>query len=623
MEIYKITATCANDATIHEIVYLPENFEGIKITQKFNWINPVGYTAKFSLETMRVILGDKTWLDNIFDTYIFQSDVTLAIYKLNATATAYEFKSNFKIDFESYTKLGVYSEFALKSVSCIDFYNEIKGAATNFDGVTNINTPATQLFINYISLKNNSGLFHGNNTAEIALEENNTSKVYNGDMAIYNDVCEAYQFYRGGDGAADIVLSATGDLTTFFDWSGGTLTLAVKIYRNTFDDPILELGRKTVNYGTSAVIPIDLKKTKLSDFAFTEYDFLFVGIEASSVSCTLTNILGNFSLELYVKTELPANEFVRRVPYLTSETIINQIFDNQATIEEGLKSVGVSSAQTILKRLNYISLIPKDFLNDFCLANGAMVNFKIDGTVDIAKISTFFSTLLDKSNAILIEDFKDLEISADSSLNFAGVSVGMEQKDYEVYTYFNDWNKILTFKQAGRNASEILNIALAKYRVDFSGILDFLNKLSSSTTQTASDMFLFNQAFTGRSTTEGYVYDLCTPRDILENWRTFLSFIFYNFGKDTLEFSSNDGDEFNLQIAGVNQFDDFVFSGTDPKILPVQVSFTCLLSDVDFTENILKLTNGDEEMFIFVTEAETTDKLSEQKIKGNLIYFAS
>ena len=63
----------------------------------------------------------------------------------------------------------------------------------------------------------------------------------------------------------------------------------------------------------------------------------------------------------------------------------------------------------------------------------------------------------------------------------------------------------------------------------------------------------------------------------------------------------------------------------------LKINLTCLIENVDFTENILKIANNGympvetfgEYLYIFVTEAETTDNLSEQKIKGNLIFFAS
>ena len=46
MELYKLTATIKNHtpATIFEFELLPENFEGVKISQSFSFVNPIGYT---------------------------------------------------------------------------------------------------------------------------------------------------------------------------------------------------------------------------------------------------------------------------------------------------------------------------------------------------------------------------------------------------------------------------------------------------------------------------------------------------------------------------------------------------------------------------------------------------
>jgi hypothetical protein len=66
-----------------------------------------------------------------------------------------------------------------------------------------------------------------------------------------------------------------------------------------------------------------------------------------------------------------------------------------------------------------------------------------------------------------------------------------------------------------------------------------------------------------------------------------------------------------------------VLSGTNPKILPLTAELTCLITDTDFTSKILNVVYEGEEIYIFVTEAQTTDNLDEQKIKGNLIQFPS
>jgi hypothetical protein len=603
--------------------WIPENFEGVKILQKFSFINPIGYTPTASIDTMRAIDTDKIWLDSIFDLYGLESYVTIAIYKLNATATDYVIKATFRIDFESYLKFDYYSEFALKSVSCIDQYNEMKSTAKNFTGVAQLVLPTSQVYINYISVKKDMGGINLDGTGYIDLIENEDSKVYNDDVSIFPEYKVLYKFDRGIDGPCDIAYIASGNMVIRFS-SSSSATVTIKVYRANGDavytDPIITLATKAF-VGNSTTVLFDVEKTIIRDFAFTYQDFLFIGIEVTG-GLRVTRVIGSLSTELYVETEVLANQFSRKIPYLTAETILNEVFNDQITIETALKSIGVTSSQSILKRLNYISLIPKDFMTDFCVANGAILNFKTDGTVDLAKISTYFETLLDKDNAIEVTYFQNVEIGADTTLNFASVSAGMEQKEYQVYTYLNNWNKILTFLQSGRAASENLNLALTKFRVDYSGILDYVNKMSSSSTDTSTDLFLFDPAFTPRSTDEGFIYDQFTPRDILTNWRTFLEFCFYNYGFDALELSANGGDDFDLEIEpGYHQFDNFTLSGDNPRILPIKISFSCLISDTDFTESILKINHNSVDLYIFVTEAETTDNLEEQKIKGNLIYF--
>jgi hypothetical protein len=635
MELYKIIATCTNytgTGNPRTFDWIPENFEGVKILQKFNFINPIGYTPTASVETMKAILSDKIWLDAIFDTYGLESVVNIAIYKLNATATDYTLKATFSVDFESFVKKDHYSEFALKSVSCIDQYNQTKNTAINFTGAVQLALPTTQNFINYISVQKSTGEVSGDNTGFLNLEANGDSKFFNRDSALYAKDKYLYEFNEVAPGLTDIKISAKGVLYVNFPISGVSATAKTyaKVYKNDYSNPIVTLGEVTGLESGGSIIVTETEWIKVADIAFEEGDIFFVGVQLDDVSVVLTEITGDFSVEMYVKTVLEFNIFDQKIYYLTAETVLNDIFNDKITIETGLDDIGITSAQSIMRRLNYISLTPKDFITDFCAANGAIINFKNDGTVEMAKISTYFAALLDTANAVEVVDFQNVEIGYDTALNFASISVGMEQKKYDVLTYFNDWNKVLTFSQAGRAASENYNLTLTKFRCDLSGIIDFVTKTSKTSTDTSTDLFIFDPAFTARSTDEGFIYDAFTPRDFLDNWRTFLSFIFYNFGKDNLVLSSNSGDDFNLEIEpGYNQFDNFAFSGTDPKILPLKIDFTCLIENVDFTEKILKIANNGympaetfgDFLYIFVTEAETTDNLSEQKIKGNLISF--
>jgi len=626
MELYQIIATCDNyegEGNPRTFDRTPENFKGVKITQKFNWINPIGYTPTFAVDTMKIILADKAWLDAIFDLYGLESIVDIAIYKLNSTATAYELKSTFAVDFESYEKQDHFSEFSLKSISCIDDYNQTKSTARNFTGATELSLPTTQNFINYVSVKKLLGVVNEDHTGYLELTENETSKVYNDDTAI-DDIYEkmAYQFDRGEAGAADLAYRSSGNLLVSFSSAPSGVDIYVKLYKNDYSNPVATIATAPLTaLSTSETIEFDVKKVVIRDFAYDDLNFLFVGVELSNTGMTITDISGEFSLEMYVRTEIEANQYDRSIYYLTAEAILDEIFNDQATIEASLKTIGVTSAQSIMKKLSYMTLTPKDFLTDFCAAAGAIVNFKNDGTVEIAKISTYFTALLNVASAETITDFKNVVIGYDETLNFASVSTGMEAKKYDVMTYFNDWNKIMTFKQADREASENLNLTLTKFRSDFSGILDFVNKMSATSTDSSTDLFLFDPSFTGQSSVDGTIYDIFKPRDILTNWSQFLEFCFYNFSKDTLVVSSADNDDFNLQQEGFGQLDDYVFSTDNAKILPLKIEFSCLITDTDFTEKILKITHNSVDLYIFVTEAQTTDNLEEQKIKGNLIYF--
>lgn len=631
MELYKIIATCQNfvSENVRTFDFVPENFEGANIMQKFSWVNPMGFTPKFSISTMKAIEDDKVWTDNIFDLYGLESVIEITVYKLNSTGNDYALNSTFLIDFESYLKFDVYSEFALKSISVIDGYNLTKNTDKNYPNTHIANIPSTKNYINFVSLAMDSIEVVDVNEVLLNFIQNDESKIHNSDSALYANVADTrtgpeivYKFNRSSSGTTTIALVASGMVSVSYADTGIPMTVFINLYKNDTNTLIATIFQEEVSADGRDILSIDIPKTKISNIAFANQDVFFVEVTTDAPGTVFYDVDGSFFVDIYVETEVSVNKYNRYLNYTTSENLLNSIFDNNATIEAELKTIGVASSEVIINSSSYISLKPKDFLSDFCIATGSMINFKLDGSVDIKKISTYFGALLNKANAIEILDFKNLEIGFDTELNFASVSAGMGAQEYDVYAYFSDWNKIITFTQADRNATENVNLSLSKFRVDISGILDVAQKISSKSTGSQNDLFLFNPSFVDRSASEPYVYDAFTPRDILENWRTFLSFLFYNYDKGTLIISSNGGSNDNLQIAGVNQMDDFNFGGTDSRILPLKVNFSCLTSEIDFSEKILKITHNNVELFIFVTETKTTDNLDEQKIKGNLIFFS-
>ena len=174
--------------------------------------------------------------------------MTFAINKLNSTATSYSLKATFAVDFESYEKLNYYSEFALKSISCIDQYNKIKNSPKDFSGALSLATPTTQKFVNYISVKKTNGISHlenselAINTGYLELEENNDSKVYNNDFATYGGDQTLYQFDRGVDGVTNMAELTSGNLLINFDWAGSSAIISVRCYKNDFSTPVFTIA---------------------------------------------------------------------------------------------------------------------------------------------------------------------------------------------------------------------------------------------------------------------------------------------------------------------------------------------------------------------------------------------
>ena len=181
-------------------------------------------------------------------------------------------------------------------------------------------------------------------------------------------------------------------------------------------------------------IDINRPKSKLIGYTFNDGDIFFIGIKIGNPLAVIYTITGMMYVDFNVETELNANKYSRSVRYIDAETLIQSFFNYQATIEASLRPLALTYAQVIGGISTEIPVKPKEFMTDFCIATGSLVNFNIDGTVDVSKIGTYFGNLLQKSNAIEITDFKDVTFGYDPDLNFVSVSAGMPIQKYDIYT---------------------------------------------------------------------------------------------------------------------------------------------------------------------------------------------
>ncbi len=646
MEIYELRATIKNTNTTFIFDFVPENFEGEKITQQFSFVNPIGYTPKFSIDTMRVIDSDKSTLDTVFWSYGLQGDVEIAIYKLDVDGVDYELLSTFAIDFESYQIFDYYSEFALKGVSVIDYYNNIKNTEIQiplggFQGETNF--PNTQKYINYVSLKSLVVLKGQTLNAYdmFQFQQNNDSKIYNDDISLGTivdgvntyDMASIYKFNTLiAKNKVKLNINANSVYNVTFN-SSYKLIVTLNLYKlnNGTITSIYEFYNSgELSSGTHALsVSFDEVALNLGTGDFSVGDELFLAFLTESTGGNIVlnkNIVGGGFLDITVLTDkLVVDSSTEKIKYKRIDNILNSLFNGNISIpySEPIFSFGLTSANQIMKLNDFANIKPREFLSDICTAGGLILNFKIDGSVEIASINSYFNNLFEVDednfpiNSIRINEYQDLSINYHTDLNFTSVSVGQETNEYDMFTYLIDWNKVLTFVQSGRNGMENLDLTLQKLRADFSGMLDYFYKRSKQITKTSKDNFIFDSTFTAQ---EGTVYDWFTPRDILYNWEKFLAFCFQNFGKNTLTISSNGGSPDNLVVNTVSQMDDFIING-GYRLLPIEYNFTCLLELTDFSENILTINYNNEDVHLFIIEAETTDNLSEQKIKGLKIQF--
>ena len=616
MELYKIIATLNNTSETYEFVYLPENFEGVEIEQKFSFVYPIGFTPKASIDTMRICLSDKLTIDDVFDTYGLFASVDLEIQKLNVNGISYDHLADFAIDFESYQKMSDYSEFALKSISVADTYESKKNTEIEFPLFGQFAyMPNTLKYTNYVSLKSKGSV--ETDRTYFKFEQNNASKIYNTDASLFHPTNPDYEevIYYLGDGTPTerLYLKLSSRINLKFIGSNKT-DVQVNLYKVSGSSLIFIhnfLTTDIVSTGTS--VAVDFNTTEINCGICTSGDFFIIATN-KIISATIT---GELFVDIKRKTTVKlitsgTNKFRHR----SANLVLTTIFNNQIDLDEDyIGDISVTSANELARGKSYLTIKPSEFISELCRVAGLIFNFKSNGRAEIIKISDYFDNLLKTENAIEITDYQDLTIDYCSDLNIGSVMVGQEQKTTTVYPYSLNWQKKLVFSQTERQG-DTLDISVNKYRLDFAGMIDYYLKRSEQNDANLTDVFLFKPDYWRGSNNEPeLIYDGFTPRDFLTNNSRFLSFIFQNFGKNTLINTSNGGTDDELYMSMVGQMENFELTET-PRLLPIQYEFTCIIDMVDFSENIIKINHEGEDIYIFVTIATTTDKLTEQKITG-------
>jgi hypothetical protein len=495
--------------------------------------------------------------------------------------------------------------------------------------------PNVQKYINYISLKSNGVSIGTRTDTVINFASNNESKIYNGDESLTQVVITGMASNTGvvykfnSDAPKDCyILKVNGSLkiTLNFQSNGNTRTvpLTVKIYKY---DPLFQYTPiytfyNEEKYPGTYEIDINADIADITDdLVAGDYFFIMVNAAPEWAGPIQITTTCNLYCDMKIKTNVLVLEKPANINYIDNIDLLNSFFNNKV-VTYGFNianNYATTSENNLTKSINQLNIKPKDFVNDICIAGGMVMNYKLNGDVQFESIGIYFQNLLNiaANPPIEIFNFIDLSIKYSQDLLFSGVEVGQDAKTYDNYTYLLDWNKTLTFKQNNRSAKEVLNLVPQKFRLDFSGMLDAVIKRSKQISKNLKDNYIFSPNFYTMADTVPSItaYDLLNPRYILQSWQKFLSFAFQNFGKNTLTISSDGGSPDNLHYNGQNQMDDLILN-ENPRLLPIEINFTCIMETVDFSEKILKITHNSEIIYIFVTEAETMDNLREQKIKG-------
>jgi len=635
MELYKIIATSTYLLEPYTLDHIPENFKGALVDQEFNFIPPMGYTPKFSLETMKIIKDDKVVIDEIFHSYFSEAVVDIDIYILNLLGTDYEFVYSYSIDFESYETFDEYSEFALKTKDDPDGYIEKQKTMTDFALNISSTLPNDLFLVNYVSLavieqQLVSSPINGN-CYVLKYKENNDSKLYNSDSALFQDVVtdgvtiEKASAYLTGVHyyESTIRVGMTGSLS-FTNFGG--FPISINMYANDLQHLVLNIANITPQPSGTTTRLFNIEPIRMYEENYPFDTNFFIAIQMTGNS-TMTNVVNLLNFDITVETNdkiVSDRNFKSRGVLSILDEMFNSKITYSAADESYLSNLHVTSYMEIQKKTGSVSLKPKDFLSDLCNATGFIFNIKSNGWAELASMGDYFDNLLIPASSIIASNVKDYSEKLAISTLYSGVNVGVEPEDYDIYPYSLDWNKTLTFRQKFRGVSEIFDLTVSKTRLDVAGMLEARFLVSSQKTSNNKSYFLFDSRFLNRAADElstpplyndKYIYDAFTPRDILTNNKRVLSFMFDSYFLKTLILSSDGGTPDNLIIDSVPQMNNLIIRES-PTLYPIEVNFTCTIGNVDFSENILEIEHLGETIHVFVTKATTTDTDSEQKITG-------
>ena len=615
MDMYRFVAVCENDSTSRTLFYLPENFEGVKISQEFSFVPPYGFTPKFAVDTMRVIKDDAVWFNDKNTDFGYFLKLKLQVSKLNADGMTYSHFLNLVVNIDTIKKTKDYTEFSVDVVNAATDYfntkstikkipfNTYKGIEGDYPKMNNVNLNSTPTSSQLTSKR------------YIPFEKSQWSSViYDDDVSLFDGSVEnSTIIYKSlTDGGSYINVMVDGLIIVDVSTPIGTVpTGEVKVELSG-----VYIGTQVITNGSQKVT-FSIKKNVFITLA--NGADIRASVQVTGLAPNAFASLAQAKIDITVKKKTAFKYLKKPLNSIALSEVYANLLGNINYINAPTNAF-ITSDKEVVTNNGYLAVAPKDFILETSTMLGLVFNFGSTET-KIEKVNTYFDRIA-ANNRIIVENYKDLVISNFETV-YNSCTIGVEKNVTENIVHYEPYQTKLSYKRFSfkeeyvDSIGENMQIVCTKLSADAEKIINRVNDAANGNGQTSNDNFYFVPNRVGTHP------DYLIPSEITANHHPILALFFAMGAPDIYDFTylaaydddgvSQPGEYENLYYDMIGRSDFF----NTPLLRPIVYEFTALLDNVDFSEHMAQIVNFDgETKDLFIYSYETTDKLSEIKCKA-------
>ena len=609
MDRYRIVAICENDSTSRQLVYLPENFEGVKITREFSFAPPYGFTPKMAVKTMRLILSDKVWLNSKNDLFGYFLRLKLVVSELNADGRTYTHLMNLIVNNETIKKDKDFVEFSVDVVNSATDYLNSRATIRNIEMPFYLKPVGDYFKMNNVNLNSKSSEYSLSGTYYVPFEKSEKLNViFDEDLSLYEDISTENDtiIYRCETiGTIDIMANiAFTFLVATPQNEVPRGTISAQIVRGA--DVVWQQNKNVTWFQQSLYFDHSLK----IQIPFTTAENIRLRFVVSGLAPRAYAYFDRQNADFTIKKKTRFKYPTRYLRCMELKDVFTNLFGLNNYVDTDLLGTYITSDREIITSSGTLSVKPQEFVRETSTSFGLVFNFSENET-KIENVNTYFDRL-DTADRIVIDTHKDLSIKNYETV-YNSVTLGVEKNETENSVWLTPFQTKISFK---RNLSgvyttdvngENMELVCNKLSADSEKISNRIYETTIGNGQNSNDNYYLMPLRTGTYP------DCLRPEDFGRNSLAILRLFFYQINTNIkLKAFDNDG-----IIKEVTEELILKPNINNKCLVPIVYEFTALLGQADFSEHFAQLTDFDgNTVDLFVYSSETTDQLGEIKCKG-------